>query len=179
MKNFSILNILIFFESVLVSQSSNEYNIDNIFENGYFLYFKNSKKKVDGKVYKKINDKLMIMGLVSKGKRNGVWKMYFKNGEILKENYNNGLLDGSISLTYSNGQRKWRISYLNGIKNGLSTFWYENGKKWKEGNYSKGDSVGEWVFWDETGMMIDKKQYRNLKAPLDFNSRAYIYKEDR
>ena len=134
---------------------------------------------MDGKVYKKINNKLMIMGLVKKGKRDGVWKMYFKNGEILKENYNNGFLDGSISLTYSNGQRKWRISYLNGIKNGLSTFWYENGKKWKEGNYSKGDSVGEWVFWDETGMMIDKKQYRNLKKPLDFNSRAYIYKEDR
>ena len=121
----------------------------------------------------------MILGLVKKGKRDGVWKMYFKNGEILKENYNNGLLDGSISLTYSNGQKKWRISYLKGIKNGLSTFWYENGKKWKEGNYSKGDSVGEWVFWDETGMMIDKKQYRNLKKPLDFNSRAYIYKENR
>ena len=108
----------------------------------------------------------MIMGLVKKGKREGVWKMNFKNGEVLKENY-------------SNGQKKWRISYLNGIKNGLSTFWYENGKKWKEGNYSKGDSVGEWVFWDETGRMIDKKQYRNFKKPLDFNSRAYIYKQDR
>ena len=53
--------------------------------------------------------------------------------------------------------------FKKGIKNGLSTFWYENGKKWKEGNYSKGDSIGEWVFWDETGIMIDKKQYRNLK----------------
>ena len=165
--------------STLHSQSNNEYNIDNIFENGDLLYFKDSKKKVDGKVYKKINNKLMILGLVKKGKRDGKWKMYFKNGEILKENYNNGLLDGSISLTYSNGQKKWRISYLKGIKNGLSTFWYENGKKWREGNYSKGDSVGEWVFWDETGMMIDKKQYRNLKKPIDFDSRVYIYKESR
>ena len=52
--------------STLLSQSNNEYNIDNIFENGDLLYFKNSKKKVDGKVYKKINNKLMIMGLVKK-----------------------------------------------------------------------------------------------------------------
>ena len=165
--------------STLFSQSNNEYNVDNIFEDGDLLYFKNTKKKVNGKVYKKINNKLMIMGLVNNGRRNGVWKMYFKNGEILKENYNNGLLDGSISLTYSNGQRKWRISYLNGIKNGLYTFWHKNGKKWKEGNYSKGDSVGEWLFWDEKGMIIDKKQYRNIKKSLGFNSRAYIYKEDR
>ena len=153
--------------------------MDNIFENGDLLYFKTSKKKVDGKVYKKINNKLMIMGLVKKGKRNGGWKIYFKNGEILTENYNNGFLDGSISLTYSNGQRKWRINYLNGIKNGLSTYWYENGKKWKEGNYSKGDSVGKWLFWDEKGIIIDKKQYRKLKKSIDFNSKAYIHKENR
>jgi len=165
--------------STLLSQSNNEYNIDSIFENGDLLYFKNNKKKVDGEVYKKIDNKLMIMGLVKNGKRDGVWRMYFKNGEILEENHNNGFLDGSISLTYSNGQRKWRISYLNGIKNGLSTFWYKNGKKWKEGYYSKGDSVGDWLFWDEKGKMIDKKQYRTLKKPLDSNSRAYIYKEDR
>ena len=105
--------------------------------------------------------------------------MYFKNGEILKENYDNGFLDGSISLTYSNGQRKWRISYLNGIKNGLATFWYENGKRWKEGNYSKGDSVGEWCFWDQNGRITYKKKYRNLKKSLDFSSKAYIHKEDR
>ena len=179
MKNFSNVNILILLVSTLFSQLHNEYNIDDIFENGDLLYLKNSKKKVDGKVYKKINNKLMIMGLVNKGKRNGVWKMYFKNGEILKENYSNGFLDGPISLTYSNGQRKWRINYLNGVKNGLSTFWYKNGKKWKEGIYSKEDSIGEWLFWDEKGIIIDKKQYRKLKKSIDFNSKVYIHKENR
>ncbi|GIS04068.1 MAG: hypothetical protein CM15mP106_5150 [Candidatus Neomarinimicrobiota bacterium] len=50
--------------------------------------------------------------------KNRTWKEFHPNKRILVENYNNGKLDGSVSLFYKNGQKEWRYNYTNGVMNG-------------------------------------------------------------
>ena len=176
---FKIKSSIIFFLllTLILSKDQNKYKLNEIFEkDGY--YFDNNNKIVKGKIYTIINGKSFLNGLIVKGKKHGKWRTWFKGGQILEENFNYGILDGTMSLIYKNGQKKWRYTYKYGIKDGLTTYWYSNGKKLKEGSYRNGDPSGIWYFWDDNGQLIEKKNYKRKEKLFNKKLKTYILKED-
>ncbi len=158
--------------------SQNIYKHNDLIKKDEFYCDKFSGKKISGEVYTNDIKKPTLMGHILNGKKNGLWITIYKNGYKLEENFNNGLMDGRMSLFYKNGQRKWRHTFKNGSKDGLMTHWYPNGYKFKEGTFMNGDSIGVWNFWNENGRLIQQKNFRVRKKSLGLNSRSYIFKED-
>ena len=69
--------------------------------------------------------------LDDEGKRHGMWEAFYPDSTLWsKGNYTHGLADGS------------------------RTVWYPNGQKRFEGEYLKGKEVGLWKFWDEQGKLL-------------------------
>lgn len=63
--------------------------------------------------------------------REGVWKYWYKNGQLWSE-----------------------CEYKGGMKNGKSTVYYDNGQKRYEGQYKDDKQVGIWRFWQVDGTLI-------------------------
>ena len=171
---FKLFSILTF----IFPQIQNKYNYNDIFEKNGILYQIKNNQKINGEVYTIINEKSFLMGLSIEGRKHGLWKTSFKDGQRLEENFNNGIVDGSMTLILKNGQKKWRHTFKNGIKDGLTTYWHHNGEKLKEGNYVNGDSIGIWNYWDKNGELVNQKRFRKRKKSLNYKSNTYIYKED-
>ena len=93
------------------------------------------------------------------GKKQGTWKEFHPNKRILVENYNDGKLDGSVSLFYKHGQKEWRYNYTNGVLNGSYSRWYSNGEKATNGYFENGKPVGIWAWWDKNGTLTKKENY--------------------
>lgn len=65
--------------------------------------------------------------------RYGVWKSYFKNGQL------------------------WSIAnYINDTLHGHSVVYHPNGSLKYSGEYNKGQRVGEWKFGQKDGNVITK-----------------------
>ena len=45
------------------------------------------------------------MGVLKKGRKHGRWIEWHPDERRLEENYKNGILDGSVSLFFKNGQK--------------------------------------------------------------------------
>ena len=71
----------------------------------------------------------------------------------IEGSYRNGKVDGLWTVWYDNGQKQSITSYEEGIKEGLSTSWYTNGQKSKEGKFREGREYGIWTEWYENGQM--------------------------
>ena len=79
-------------------------------DNGLYTV-KFSDEPITGKVYgyfgEESNPKIVYIGNIRNGKREGRWKSYF----------------------HSTGKKIYDYNYKNGKLDGLNTDWYENGKK--------------------------------------------------
>ena len=72
----------------------------------------------------------------------GKYIVYWNDRDEQKKeeiNYKNGVLDGSYTAWYENGQKSLEANFNNGKLDGLETIWYENGQKkyelnWKDEN---------------------------------------------
>ena len=74
-------------------------------------------------------------GTYKDGKKDGNWKEWSRNGEIVGEG------------NFSNGTGKW-------------TGWYENGQKKKEGTFKDGQPDGQYfIYWNEDGSV--KEEYHD------------------
>ena len=114
-------------------------NIDSLIKtNG--VYEKIGNKKLTGliSVYDLKNYKKRFLGNLLDGKKEGDLGEFHPNNRILVENYNNGKLDGSVSLFYKNGQKEWRYNYTNGVLNGSYILnGISNGQKATNGYFEK------------------------------------------
>ena len=75
-------------------------------------------------------------GLDDYSSRDGVWRYWYKNGQLWSE-----------------------CEYRAGLKNGKSTVYYDNGQKRYEGQYTEDKQVGFWRFWDVNGTLITETNY--------------------
>lgn len=73
----------------------------------------------------------------------------------------NGLLHGTSTSWYQNGQKRSEHTYHEGKLSGLSTKWFENGQKMDQGNYRDGKLHGLWIFWDQRGNEIQREIYKD------------------
>lgn len=77
-----------------------------------------------------------IEGTYKDGKREGLWRYWYENGNLWSEGY-----------------------YKADVRHGRSTVWHENGKKYYEGHYTDGERTGKWKFWDEDGKLLKEIDY--------------------
>ncbi|MDR6301456.1 toxin-antitoxin system YwqK family antitoxin [Mesonia maritima] len=126
--------------------------------------------------------------LVSKGnmidkKREGIWKYYFKDGNLMmQETYKNDVLNGWKIVYFPNGKITEKKHFENGVANGenliyakngtlIQSYTYKDGKLHgstetynasgnliSEGNYKQGKRTGEWKFY-KNNSLDEVKQY--------------------
>ncbi len=61
-------------------------------------------------------------------KRHGLWKAYFRNGNVWSEG-----------------------GYENGIRQGITKAYHDNGNLYYEGKFNKAQKTGTWKFYDKNG----------------------------
>lgn len=135
------------------------------------------------------NGRIQYESFFNNGILNGSWKTFCENGSVccdekeykdgllngtrtvryingdkqLEENYDLGHLEGSYTKWYQNGEKREEGFYESGTKNGLWTIWFSNGKKNKEGRYKNREKSGIWTIWYVGGKKHKQIQYRNGK----------------
>ncbi len=75
--------------------------------------------------------KVKMQGMMKDGKREGLWKSFYENGNQWSESV-----------------------FTAGIKNGKTSTWYENGNKRYDGFYTNDMESGKWTYWDEAGKLF-------------------------
>lgn len=91
----------------------------------------------DGEFIKRYDNGVVeARGMMKAGKRNGVWKSFYKDGMPWSE-----------------------TTFVDGKKEGSTSSWYENGQKRYEGFYKNDVESGLWIFWDDKGNVATKKNY--------------------
>ena len=128
------------------------------------------------------------------GQKEGEWKTYYSNGQIMKEaNYKEGILDGSYKECWEYGGLKEKGQYVEGQKEGnwrtedghsWENISYKNDKRhgiyerlldgrekgflFTKGEYVDGLKEGEWITKDEDNYKKIFENYKNgLKDKLD------------
>ena len=167
MKNHLIISLLI----LSVGFSQQEYNHNDLIKMDNGLYtVKFSDEPITGKVYgyfgEESNPKIVYIGDIRNGKREGRWKSYYHSTgkKIFDYNYKNGKLDGLITSWYENGQKNFRGTYKDGKPDGLVTKWYENGQKEEEGTWKDGKEDGLFTEWYENGQKSFEGTYKDGKS---------------
>ncbi len=158
--------------------SQPEYNIKSIVQINEVFLEKGGTQPLEGNVFKIIEDKKIYLGKLKKGKKHGRWIEWHPDHRRLEENYKNGLLDGSVSLFFKNGQKEWRHNYTKGVLNGNYTRWYNNGQKSSDGYFENGYKTGIWFWWNEDGEIVKKQKFKNKKNGLISGHNQYIDKID-
>jgi antitoxin component YwqK of YwqJK toxin-antitoxin module len=75
----------------------------------------------------------------SKGQREGIWELFYGNGNIrIRTPYKGGKEDGIEEWFYDNGNIYWRIPYVEGKEDGIEEWFDEQGnitktRHWKDG----------------------------------------------
>ena len=100
-------------------------------------YQKTGKKHIP--VYQKEffeNGQISKEGPMVNVRRNGLWKSFYKTGELWSETY-----------------------YKDGYLDSITTAYYKNGKVRYKGQYYKSHKTGVWEFFNEQGELTDTKDY--------------------
>ena len=106
---------------------------------------------------------------------------YHENGQLrLKQNYNNGILNGPSEDFYENGQLKGKENYKNDEKDGLWEYFDKLGNLFKRMNYKNDIKDGLWEKYFSSGQLYEKGNYKNdIKDGLwehwdYFNGKRYL-----
>jgi antitoxin component YwqK of YwqJK toxin-antitoxin module len=95
-------------------------------------------------------------------KRHGLTWLYYDDGRIAIEEYDDGLASGRWIIFNSNGQLSlltWFTSYTSTSYTSYNFF--DNGKKWKEVRFKYGLLHGITKVWNQAGELVEQKQYEN------------------
>ena len=176
--DMNYLRYLIYLFLITPNFCQENYNINSLIKNNGIFTEIGKNTPVEGKVYKMIKDEKNHMGYLKEGKKHGRWIEWHPNKRRLEENYKNGVLDGSVSLFFKNGQKEWRYYYTKGTLNGNYTRWYKTGQKAIDGYFESGEETGTWFWWDKTGKIIKTQKFKNKNSGLITGHNQYIDKID-
>lgn len=125
--------------------------------------------------------------IVSEGKtvnklKEGEWKYYHKASKSLQtlENYSKGKLNGVRKVFYENGAIAEEANYVNDLKNGPYKKYAEKGIVLEESNYKNGQYDGHAVYRDGAGNMVSQGPYVNglKKGKWQFYENGKLKKEE-
>jgi antitoxin component YwqK of YwqJK toxin-antitoxin module len=119
-------------------------------------------------------DLKQLEGVVDKGQKAGIWKLYFESGKIKKQTaYSHNVEDGEETFWFENGNIEKKGTYIEGKLNGKYAWYYENGQKKQEGFFTAGSEDSTWSEWYETGKQKMAGNFTNLEKNGD-----WIYWDD-
>lgn len=103
------------------------------------------------------------------GKREGLWKYTIDNEIHQEAAYNEGKLQGTFKLYYSDGTLKYETFYENGLEHGYFTRYYEDGTVKEKGAYttSEQEHIDDTIFHKielpyEYSFLLIEQDYENL-----------------
>ena len=139
---FTIKNIFVFlFYSFLPLSWGNVIDYKKLEIKKGLYYHKSSEIPYTGEVSGKINGKIV------KGKKEGEYIKYYKNGKILsKANFKKNKLNGRYLEFYYNGNMLTERYYENGILEGEASDYYSMGQLLSKRNYNDGILNGQYLF---------------------------------
>lgn len=138
------------------------------------VYNQNGNKVSEGKLVNRIEEgewkfyhedspQIMTQEFYTKGKLNGIRKVYYKSGKLAEEcGYKNGKRDGNYRKLTEEGLVLEESSYKNGEYDGLAIFRTADNKIAAKGNFVKGKKEGIWEML-EKGKLV-KKDMGKLKV---------------
>ena len=149
----------------------------------------------DGLYYEVYSDDIFIgdvvvgkeQGKVIKGKREGEWLEYYKNGEVKeKSNFKDGKAEGESIVYYDNGKLRGKGNYKDGKAEGEIFSYFENGESELIANFKDGKLEGEFLSYYKNGQLKEKSNYKDGKAEGEHLSyyengqleKIEIYKDD-
>jgi antitoxin component YwqK of YwqJK toxin-antitoxin module len=143
-----------------------------------------------GIVYSCRNEKVVVLHNYKNGKRDGLYKAWYENGQLSHELYFKlDMPDHLCRSWYENGKLKYEKKFKDGVLDGLFREWYENGQLQQENNYVMGKPEGLQRLWYENGELAKELYYKNGKAaklldndvileePVSFNRNYFNEKE--
>lgn len=94
----------------------------------------------------------------------GVWKEWYKNGELKNKIYFvNGKCNGIHESWYENGRRRCKHNYINDITKGKQEGWYENGNRSYLGYFDDYQEYDKYEEWFENGNKSIERIYVKTK----------------
>jgi antitoxin component YwqK of YwqJK toxin-antitoxin module len=167
-----------FFNKIASNKSSNlhaflkngkfeEVHIDR--NEKYEFNYKNSSLDGVQKTWYNDNGQLKSIRYYSNGKAIGIWKYYFKSGQIQAiRPYNDNHQIHGIAVSYhDNGKKHDEEEYENGRhKDGIYNTWHKNGLKEFEVIYKKGRIV-EQKSWNSYGKMYSHRKMNKESKRLE------------
>jgi len=104
-------------------------------------------KKIEDWEYYFANKQLQQKGKYLKDEKpTGLWKWYYENGSLLREeNFRKGLEDGMLHEYTEEGKIITEGEFIDGLKEG--PWFYEVGDQKEIGNYKDGLKTGEWKYY--------------------------------
>ncbi len=96
------------------------------------------------------------------GEFDGLSKIWAGNS-MSELNFNNGKLDGLITILDKEGNQKYECIYENGEKKGLCKEWFSNGNQNFEGSYKDGEKDGLCKEWHSNGNLSFEGSYKDKK----------------
>lgn len=141
------------------SDTINRFGKDSLKEGYWIIFGKDRKYNACSKLSQKVEE-----GNYTLGKKNGVWKeyfcngnlkniitfvggrpcgeaiMFFENGQVSEKGvYKNNRWVGKYELFFENGQVQHHFNFNEkGKREGEQTYYYPNGQIWMKGNYKDG-----------------------------------------
>lgn len=108
-----------------------------------------------------ITDKVRHLINYKDGKRDGVQKRWYDNGQLwIEMNYKDGKGNGLMRSWYENGQLLYKAYQKYGKLDGKEKWWYENGQLNAENNYKDGKIRGQAKVWHENGKLHNVINYK-------------------
>ncbi len=106
------------------------------------------------------------------GRRQGVWKYYYANGDIREEiNYVNNLQEGLNTKYFPGKKMQVEGNYLGGRKDGEYKRYFLSGQVAVEGKYVYGQRDGQWMEYYENGQTKSEREYK--KGVKEGNWKSY------
>jgi hypothetical protein len=99
----------------------------------YYQEKKNGEMKWIGETWFYQEGMKHLEGPIVDGRRNGMFKTYFKSGSLMSEGF-----------------------FIDGKRDGKATVYHENGKVYYEGYYKNGKECGIWKFYDDKGTLTNE-----------------------
>ena len=96
------------------------------------------------------------------GKRDGIWKKWYENGQLACEvNYNNGVLDGIAKIYHENGKLEREVSFNANKEEGIIQAFFPSGKINATCSFKEGKENGTSYYYYENGQIRAKFNYLN------------------
>lgn len=128
-------------------------------KNGTFRQYDQNGNQVSGLIYS--NDILLAEGQIdSIGRRQGPWKIYYRDGKLRAEgSYINGLKDGPWQYLFPSGKLEQKGSYKDDLPYGNWQWYYQNGQLHRDEYYRKGREDGHAIEYDSLGVVINEGDF--------------------